>query len=146
MVTTKKSYTLVLITVAVILVLLVLLVYIVYMMGGRLYFNEPEQASVNTFLGEIDLSACSEGMVLKKTETGWKCNVDNDLTILAGGWEKDYDKSCSACSTCGVFWGAGTCTATTGTQASFDCSGGEKIKVAEYGERERKTYWYQCIN
>ena len=142
----SKSLTVILITVAIILALLVVLFFIVFQMGGRLYFNEPKEESVNTFLGEIDLSACSEGMVLKKTSSGWVCSPDNDMVVIAGGWEQDYDKSCSGCGTCGVFWGEGICTSTVGDQASFECSRGKRVKIAEYGEREQKTYWYQCIN
>ncbi len=141
----RKSFVVVLVTIAVILALLVLLGYVVSIMGGRLYFDEPEGSSVSTFLGEIDLSSCSEGTVLKKAGDKWVCTSDNDLVIVAGGWEKDYDKSCSACATCGVFWGEGSCTATAGTSASFECSKGKRVKIAEYGEREQKTYWYQCI-
>jgi hypothetical protein len=133
----------VLVTVIIVLALVVLSLFIVYQMGGRLYFSELKQESVDTFLGEINLASCSEGMVLRKGPGGWFCSEDK--TVIAGGWEKDYDKSCSGCSTCGVFWGSGECASTTGTQASFECTQGKRVKIAEYGERERKTYWYQCL-
>lgn len=131
----------------IVVVLIIVMAAAVYLMGGRVYFTKTKDESVvkSTF-GEIDLSDCSEGQVLKKTSTGWRCDIDDDRTVIGGGWDKDYDRSCSSCFTCGVYWGQGKCTATTGQNAVFQCSRGTKRKIAEYGVTEQKTYWYQCIN
>lgn len=143
---TRNLWVWVPVTVAVMLLLVFLSFLVLYQMGGRIYFIEKTESVVKTEIGKIYLAECSDGKVLKKIPSGWRCEEDTDGNVIGGGWEKDYDKSCSACNTCGIFWGSATCTSTVGESASFQCSEGQKLKVAEYGAIEQKTYWYQCIN
>lgn len=130
-----------------IIILFGVLCFMTYLLiSSKFYFiGKVDPSFIGNSFWEVNLSSCSKGQVLMKTGSGWDCRLDNEGNVLGGGWDRDYDEACSACNICGVYWGEGSCTAVSGSAASFQCSQGAKKKIAEYGVSKQKTYWYVCI-
>lgn len=124
--------------------LVCILTYI--LLSNKFYFiGKVDPSFIGNSFWEVNLSKCTEGQVLKKTGNSWNCSLDDSKTVIGGGWDSDYDEACSICTICGVYWGEGSCTATTGSAASFQCTQGTKRRIAEYGVSRQKTYWHICI-